>query len=30
VLGKITNLEGKNPQGDLASGGLLRVFTKSK
>jgi hypothetical protein len=30
VLGKITNREGKNPQGDLASGGLLSVFTKSK
>src|SRR5262245_27608765 len=30
VLGKITNREGKNPQGDLASGGLLRRFTKSK
>ena len=30
VLGKITNLDGKNPQGDLASGGLLSVFTKSK
>jgi hypothetical protein len=30
VLGKITNREGKNPQGALASGGLLSVFTKSK
>src|SRR5215813_2204071 len=30
VLGKITNREGKNPQGDLASGGLLSAFTISK
>src|SRR5262245_10992468 len=30
VLGKITNREGKNPQRDLASGGHMSVFSKSK